>query len=368
MDGSPDRISIGLVSSWPRDIARGSGTARFLQELAGALRAAGVEVVEVGIDLDPQHPDFVRRRFAWNESLPNDPRLGGHHALLAVDYDGYALPGGPIPRIVCPQGIFAELAETEPEPSRSVLLSQAMAERRNVRTAAAVVTPSAFAAAAIVRHYGIEAAKVRTIPHGFDLEGWVRLLDAAPQRTEAEPTVLAVAKLYPRKGIDTLLRAIAILRPRVPGLRTRIVGGGAEADRLAALARDLDVAGSVTFCGDVGDRSALAGEFRGADLFCLPSRLETFGFVFLEAMAAGLPVVAARAGAAPEVLGEIGLLVPPDDPDRLAAAISDLLTDPGRRDRMGRAGADRVKRFAWSASVSMYLEVIESVRLWAEEW
>jgi glycosyltransferase involved in cell wall biosynthesis len=363
VERGPTRISVGLVSSWPRDIARGSGTARFLLELTGALQRSGVDVVDIGVglDLDPQDSEFAHRRFSWNEALANDPSLRDLDALLAIDYDGYALPEGSIPRVVCPQGIFAELANTEPEPSRSALLSQARAERRNVQAAAVVVVPSAFAASAIVRHYGVDPAKVRTIPHGFDSDAWGRLVAAAPRKESAGSTVLSVAKLYPRKGIDTLLRAIALLRPRRPDLRARIVGGGVEAGRLAALAEDLDLGDSAVFLGDVSDRAALAREFRRADLFCLPSRLETFGFVFVEAMSIGLPVVAADAGAAPEVLGEAGLLVPPDDPGRLAAALDELLTDSESRGRRGRAGLLRAARFQWDTSAAMYHDVLKAV-------
>ncbi len=355
-------LSAGLISSWPRDIARGSGTARFLIEWTGALSRAGVDLAPIAIDLDPDDPDFVRRRFEWNASLVGDPRLRGLDVLLAIDYDGFALPEGGAPRIVCPQGIFAELAETEPEPSRSALLSQAVAEGRNVQAATVVIAPSAFAAAAIVRHYHVNPQKVLAIPHGFDLDAWNALLLAAPPRTDHRPTILAVAKLYPRKGIDTLLRAVARVRSSVRGLQARIVGGGVDAPRLRSLARELDLGDAVAFFGDVADRAAIARHFREADLFCLPSRHETFGFVFLEAMAAGLPVVAADAAAAPEVLRDVGLLVPPDDPETLASAIEGLFADPQARARRGALGVARAAGFSWKTTADRYRAVMMEVR------
>lgn len=361
MGAGQDEIRVAVISAWPRDIARGSGTARFLQECTAALERAGVKVIPIGIDLDPAHPDFVRRRFAWNERLRGDPRLRGVDVILAIDYDGYALEGGGAPRIVCPQGVFAEIASTEPEPSRSTLLEQAAAERTNVLAASAVITPSRFAADAIVHHYGADPARVHAIPHGFDADSWRALLDAAPARTDLHPTVLAVAKLYPRKGIDTLLRAAASLQVRVPGLRTRIVGGGVDAPRLRALSRELDLVGSVEFLGDVADRGHLARIFREADLFCLPSRLETFGFVFIEAMAAGLPVIAADAGAAGEVLGDAGILVRPDEPAALAVAIEKLLSDAHDRSDLGMRGVTRAAAFSWPEVIKRYLHVMQLV-------
>jgi glycosyltransferase involved in cell wall biosynthesis len=357
----PRAIRVGIICAWPRDVARGSGTARFLQECTAALEDAGVSVASIGIDLDPTSPDFVRRRFAWNEGLADDPRLRQVDVVLAIDYDGYALPRGGVPRVVCPQGVFAEIAATEPEPSRSVLLEQAAAERRNVHAASAVITPSRFAADAIARHYGVDPARVHSIPHGFDIDSWCALLDAAPSRTESRPTVLAVAKLYPRKGIDTLLTAVAELRGRMPDLRARIVGGGPDASRLHALSRQLDLTDTVEFLGDVADRGHLAQLFRDADLFCLPSRLETFGFVFIEAMAAGLPVIAADAGAAPEVLGGAGILIAPNDAGAFAEAIAELLANAQGRSDMGRRGAARAAAFPWKAATDRYLAVIHSV-------
>ena len=142
-----------------------------------------------------------------------------------------------------------------------------------------------------------------------------------------------------------LLNAPALaLRARIPGVRVRIVGAGPEAVRLRRLAHDLGVVETVTFLGEIS-RQRLAVEYVGADCFCLPTVQEGFGSVFTEAMAAGLPVVACRAAAVPEVVedGRTGLLVSPRSPEELAMAMEKLLTSGTLRRELGDNGRHRVE-------------------------
>jgi len=119
---------------------------------------------------------------------------------------------------------------------------------------------------------------------------------------------------------------------------------------------------SVTLLGDVTVEQ-LAEEYVGADLFCLPSVQEGFGIVFLEAMAAGLPVVACRAAAIPEVVedGATGVLVPPRSPEALAEALGDLVRDPARAPRLGGEGRRRVAAFTPGRVADQFLEAVRSI-------
>jgi glycosyltransferase involved in cell wall biosynthesis len=134
--------------------------------------------------------------------------------------------------------------------------------------------------------------------------------------------------MYPRKGLGTLLTAMARLRVAHPQARLRLVGQCPEEQHLRRLAARLGLGDTVAFLGHV-PLPALAAEYANADVFCLPSRQEGFGIVYLEAMAAGLPVVACRSSAVPEVVadGDTGLLVPPLDPGALAVALARLADD-----------------------------------------
>src|SRR5262249_31184950 len=157
-------------------------------------------------------------------------------------------------------------------------------------------------------------------------------------------------------------RAAAALRARVPDARVHVVGRGPEEEAIARLHAELGLGDTVRLLGDVSvDR--LAEEYVNADLFCLPSVQEGFGIVFLEAMAAGLPVVACRAAAIPEVVedGRTGALVPPRDPTALARTIEDLVRDRERARQLGSGGRARVTAFTLRVVAERFLDAVRSM-------
>ncbi len=146
-------------------------------------------------------------------------------------------------------------------------------------------------------------------------------------------------------------------------MRVRIVGDGPESARLRALSVGLGLEETVTFLGEIS-RSALAVEYVGADCFCLPTVQEGFGLVFAEAMAAGLPIVACRTAAVPEVVedGRTGLLVSPNDPEELARAMERVLANAEVRAELGAAGRRRVEDFDLDRVAARLLETLPSTR------
>jgi glycosyltransferase involved in cell wall biosynthesis len=126
-----------------------------------------------------------------------------------------------------------------------------------------------------------------------------------------------------------------------------------------ALAKELRLGDRVALLEHV-PFGRLVEEYRNADLFCLPSLQEGFGIVFVEAMAAGLPIVACRVAAVPEVVpdGECGMLVPPRDEPALAIALERLLSDEGERKRLGAAGRLRAARYDAPLVGRQFLEAI----------
>ncbi len=197
----------------------------------------------------------------------------------------------------------------------------------------------------------IPAAKVRFIPNGIpdppppDPSHDVRAeLAIAP----GQPVIGAVATLRPQKALDVLIRAIPRLREAIPSIRVLVVGGGdgptePEPRRLREVARDLGVEESLSFLGARTDVPDLLCAF---DIAVLSSDYEGSPLSIMEYMAAGKPVVATRVGGAPDLVedGVTGLLVDPQDPDGLAAAIASLLGDPARAAAMGKAGRERQRR------------------------
>jgi glycosyltransferase involved in cell wall biosynthesis len=165
--------------------------------------------------------------------------------------------------------------------------------------------------------------------------------------------------MYPRKRLGDLLRAAAGLRERIPDAQVRIVGAGPELANLRALHRELRLGDAAVLLGEV-TRRTLAVEYMSAHCFCLPTVQEGFGLVFAEAMAAGLPVVACRAAAVPEIVEDrrTGILVNPRSPGELATALETLLMNRTLSDEYGRAATQRVEAFGLESVARRFLEAL----------
>jgi glycosyltransferase involved in cell wall biosynthesis len=213
-----------------------------------------------------------------------------------------------------------------------------------------VVCPSDYSRGNVSEAYRIPLPKTRAFHGGVPthfLEQRPR-----PQRNGGRFTLVFCGRLNgsrePFKRVDTLLEAMPHVLQRHRA-ELSIIGTGSRLDEYVALAQTLGIEEEVHFLGHV-DHSKLPAHYASADLFVLPSRMENFPLVLLEAMAGGLPVVATRVGGVPEVVDEgvTGLLVRPNDPPALAEAISSLLDDPGRMRSMGEKGRQRVmEHFTW---------------------
>jgi starch synthase len=204
------------------------------------------------------------------------------------------------------------------------------------------------------------AERIRVIPPGIDLESWERDSECdapTPIVPDLPPEYLLYAgRVASNKGLDILVRALSRLPPseRIPLVAVGHDWG--ERERLDALARSLGVADSVRWLGHVPDPAVYRRIFRRARLFVLPSEYEAFGLVLLEAMAAGVPIVATAVGGVPEVLeeGRTGALVPYGNPGALADTLSSLLREPERAEAFARRGRERVREFGWSRMVERY--------------
>lgn len=195
-------------------------------------------------------------------------------------------------------------------------------ERRALAAARHVVVTSQATAETLVTSFGVAAERITVALPGTD------------PRPEAHgdhrpPLLLTVATLTPRKGHDVLIAALADITD-LPWVAQFVGGGQYDPEWAEKLAHEVAARGlqaRIEFAGEVDDPSP---HYLAADIFVLPSRYEGYGMVFAEALAHGLPIVAARAGAVPDVVPEAaGRLVPPDDPDALADALRLLLTDGG---------------------------------------
>jgi glycosyltransferase involved in cell wall biosynthesis len=171
-----------------------------------------------------------------------------------------------------------------------------------------------------------------------------------------------VARLVERNGLADLIAAIARLERG--WYQLEIVGSGPEEAVLRQTAIRLGVAPQVRFTGAL-DRSTVARRYREADFFALAPREGSFGNVFAEALASGLPIVGSTAGAIPEIVehGRNGFLVPPRSPGALAEAIQQLADDPRRRRDMGRLNRAKAEAtFSWDHVIDRHLSIYNGVQ------
>ncbi|HKV08883.1 MAG TPA: glycosyltransferase family 4 protein [Thermoanaerobaculia bacterium] len=213
-----------------------------------------------------------------------------------------------------------------------------------------VLAPSAATAAEIRRDYDV--GEVGVLPN---VTGGLEVPPAAP-REEPPGYLLFVGRLRIRKGVEVLLEAVR----RNSGARLLIAGDGEHRAALETKAAELGLGPSVAFLGRC-DASRVRGLLAGAAALVVPSTYEGMPLVVLEAMEAGLPVVASRVSGIPEVVedGKTGWLVPPEDPDALAAALAAALGNPEEARRRGGEGRQRVdERFRPAVAAGMWHEAV----------
>lgn len=345
-----------FITAIPQDVQRGSGCYVGTRTLVDALRQLGVDLTVVTPRV--RTPLYTLTRILFNETLRF--RKFDGFATVGIDADGYAIAGrrNSLPHIACIKGVLGDAVPFESGATRASMALQARLEARNASRASLVITPSAYCARRLDELYGVKNAVV--VPELIDLEAWRNLFQANAAAPDPHKfTVFSVCRFYPRKRLDVLLQAAALLRARIPELEVRIAGNGPESTKLQRVCSELRIERVVRWLGDV-NMNELAAEYGRADIFCLPSVQEGFGIVFLEAMAAGKPIVAARAAAVPEVVRN-GILVEPENAEALADGILHLHRNPDLRASLGEAGCRDVENFAMLCVAKRFLGEVAKI-------
>ncbi len=357
--GNFEPLNILFLDSWFADRVRGSGSAVAITGLASGLRALGHRVTILRPRLALGLSDLTR--ISANIGYRFRVRRFDPDLIVGFDFDGLWIDQPGARYVVSLKGVMADELEYESGWNRVRFHLLSRLERRNARRADRVVLTSQHSCRIATQRYGLDPACTRIVPEGINVAAWSEPI-AGDHRAGMPPTILSVGRQYRRKNTESLLRSMAAVRAQVPNARLRVVGGGPEVGRLTRLARSLGIQDTVTFVGSVDGVDGVRDEMSRADVFCLPSRQEGFGIVFLEAMAAGLPIVAADCAAVPETAphGEVALLVDPDDVQGLAAAIVRLLKEPDLRTRFIAAGALRWRRYDWVAIAGQFLAAVGS--------
>lgn len=342
-----------FVMSSPPEPREGYGTATATWGLMRELSRRGKSI---GLVAPAPVALPSRLRASWfNLHLPRTLRALDSDCVIGMDGDGFRYARGrrDKPFVAYLHGVKADEIRWATGSERRQLQRRAACERRAAGAADLVIAPSDYSAARARDLYDLPPERVVTLYNGIDLDDWPQ----RPPPADGPPRVLCVAQLSRRKGVDTLLNAWRSVHDSVPGTSLTVIGDGPERSALDRIAADQASVNLVGVCSHQEVRRALLD----CQVFCLPSRQEGFGIAILEAMATGRPVVTTDAAAIPEVVGDAGILVAPDDPDGLAGALTDALTLGDRRRALVTAGRTRAELFTWSVAAARFGELLSAL-------
>jgi phosphatidylinositol alpha-1,6-mannosyltransferase len=344
---------------------RRGGIQSYLEELVGQLVASGEHTLTVyaprwkgseQFDSEAEATGYSVTRHPGTLMLPEPSVANRMRDLIERDeigtvWFGAAAPLALLAPVARRAGARRVIASTHGHEVGWSMLPLARTALRRIGNDTDVVTyVSNYTRGRFASAFGPRAA-LEPVPPGVDVDRFTpdevaRAELRARYGLGGRPVVLCLSRLVPRKGQDMLIRALPVIRQRVPGAALVIVGGGPHRTALARLAQQFGVTDHVVFTGGV-PAGELPAHHALADVFAMPCRtrgagldVEGLGIVYLEASATGIPVVAGNSGGAPETVrdGETGVVVNGWDVGAIASAVGDLLADPDRAARMGAAG------------------------------
>lgn len=325
--GGGERSHLEKATALARRGYRVSVVAHPSGPLLARARGAGLETFGLALGALAYLNPLTHRRLAryWRADRPDAVVLNAS-ADLKVGAPAARRAG--VPHVAYLRGLAVPIRNT---PLNRYLLG---------RCCTRVVANSAATRATVLAHLPLDPAKVAVVHHGIDLSGE---RPAPPAPRPGRPFVVGNAgRLTAQKAQSELVAATAVLRRRDLDVAVRIAGEGELRGALEAQIAADELMGHVRLEGFVAD---MAGFYRDLDAFALTSHWEGYGFVLVEAMRYGLPVVAYDTSSNPEVVadGVTGHLVPVGDVEAFAARLAELAADPARRRAMGLAGQARVR-------------------------
>jgi len=370
------RVGINATKALERETGVGSYTYNLVRALARRPEAAASLRLYLMHGPDPSVGDGLSAsvgrlnlggsapRIVWEQF--GLPALARRDGLALLHYVDHALPlwRRPCPVVITVHDLAFYRLPTMYNFSRRHY--KQFVGLRSIRRAARVITPSVATREEIVALAGIDPARVTVIPYGLDEQ--FRPLDEAAQRrarTEFDltrPYFLFVGTLQPRKNLRHLIAAFARLTQErgLPHELVLVGGEGWLSGDLVRFAGEHRVADRLRLFGSV-PQEKLPALYNCSESLVFPSWYEGFGLPPLEAMACGVPVIASDRTSIPEVVGEAGLLVEPQDVTALAAAMGRILDDEELRLRLRRAGPERARQFSWDRAAGATLDVYRQV-------
>lgn len=368
--GDPLRL-LGMANGDPRSPRTASGVA---SRLFGAMERQGYLVGAISslptalADTMVRARAFAPTKSAWRSNYRLSMDLARAfesaavrrlHALGSTDYNAFFQLGAycniareiRTPRFSYHDNDVLTMVRSDPRMRRTVAASahvrrRAAYEKSVFDTVERVFTFSEWCADLIAQNYSIERSRIESVGAGSNIAP--DLLSGT--RDYAAAHAVFVGLDFERKGGRNVIEAFARVRKQLPGARLTLVGGAPRGD----------LGPGITSLGIVHGQAALAEVLRSASLFVMPSVWEPFGIVFLEAMAAGLPCIGANVCAMPEIIGNAGAVVPPNDSAALARAMYEILSDPPAGAERGRAARARYHtRYGWDKVATRIGNAIE---------
>jgi glycosyltransferase involved in cell wall biosynthesis len=227
-----------------------------------------------------------------------------------------------------------------------------------------LITVSEFSKRRVVANTGIDESRVHVIPNGVSERFHPKNIDTIREaltrlKVPTERYVLTLGSIEPRKNLSRLLEAWRISAPRLPDDMWLVIAGAQGKGHIFAMTQLGEIPLRVYSTGFVQDED-LPALHSGAMAMVYPSIYEGFGLPVLEAMAAGTAAIAGNSTALPEVIGDAGVLVDPNDVDAIAAAIERILLDSDWREQLRQSGIERSRLFNWDRAAASTLRVLES--------
>jgi len=310
----------------------------------------------------PEHglAGFLSRMIWMQSSLPVRAILDRVSVVLSTGSEGTLLPL--VPQVVTVHDIIPLLLPSL-HPHASELIFFRYFLPRVLRRSSAVIAVSQSTKEDIIKFYHLPAEKVHVIYEGYDTELFHSQQDTQSviRTYDLEHYIHYGGNILPHKNVARLIQAFKLIASKVPhqlvlqGRRDSV-----HAVELETLVRELHLEGRVVFLGYV-PLNHLPYLYSGATVFVTVSLSEGFGLPPLEAMACGTPVVASRVSSLPEVVGDAGILVDPNDTEQIAEALLRVIEHPALRAELSQKAVKRAALFSWSTTAKQTLEVLQSV-------